>query len=107
MYSNLSTILQTTVMKTKLKIRALALKVPIAVTLRAVPVDRENPSDRRFLFKEVSHGTKFRFTREIAEDQNEYPYFRLSIETDTKINGRIYIPRSLEIRPGKVVLKSV
>ena len=34
-------------------------------------------------------------------------YFRLSIETDTKINGRIYIPKSLEIRPGKVVLKSV
>ena len=94
-------------MKTKLKTRALDLKVPVTVTLRAVPVDRENPSDRRFLFKEVSHGTEFRFTREIAEDQNEYPYFWLSIETDTKINGRIYIPRSLEIRPGKVVLKSV
>ena len=94
-------------MKTKLKTRALDLKGPVAVTLWAVPVDRENPSDRRFLFKEVSHGTKFRFTREIAEDQNEYPYFRLSIETDTKINARIYIPKSLEIRPGKVVSKSV
>ena len=34
-------------------------------------------------------------------------HFRLSIETDTKINGRIYIPKNLEIRPDKVVLKSV
>jgi len=76
-------------MKTKLKTRALDLKVPVAVTLWAVPVDRENPSFRRFLFKEVSHGTKFRFTREIAEDQNEYPYFWLNTETDTKINDNI------------------
>ena len=94
-------------MKTKLKTRALDLKVPMAVTLWAVSVDRENPSVRRFLFKEVSHGTKFWFTREIAEDQNEYPNFRLSIETDTKINDRIYIPKKFEIRPEKVVLKSV
>ena len=35
-------------MKTKLKARALKLKGPIAVTLWAVPVDRENPSVRRF-----------------------------------------------------------
>ena len=32
-------------------------------------------------------------TMEIAEDQNENPYFRLSIETDTKINAWIYIPK--------------
>ena len=38
------------------------------------------------------------------ETENHY---RLSIKTDTKINGRIYMPRSLEIRPEKVVLKSV
>jgi hypothetical protein len=42
--------LQTTVMKTKPKIRALALKVPIVVTLLAVPVDRENPSFQALFF---------------------------------------------------------
>ena len=37
-------------MKTKLKTRALELKGPMAVTLWAVPVDRENPSVRRFFY---------------------------------------------------------
>ena len=94
-------------MKTKLKTRALDLKVPVAVTLWAVPVDRENPSDRRFLFKEVSHGTEFSFTREIAEDQNEYPYFWRRIKTETQrrpLGGRHGLLRS---RPGKVNLKDV
>ena len=35
------------------------------------------------------------------ETENHY---RLSIKTDTKINGRIYMPKSLEIRPDKLVL---
>lgn len=34
-------------------------------------------------------------------------HFRLSIKTDTEINGRIYIPINLEIRPEKVVLNRV
>ena len=38
------------------------------------------------------------------ETENHY---RLRIKTDIKIDGRIYIPKSLEIRPEKVILKSV
>lgn len=30
-------------------------------------------------------------------------YYRLRIETDTKINGSIYMPKNLEIRPDKLV----
>ena len=31
-------------------------------------------------------------------------HYRLRIKTDMKIDGRIYIPKSLEIRPDKLVL---
>ena len=31
-------------------------------------------------------------------------HFRMEIKTNTGINGRIYIPKSLEIRPDKLVL---
>ena len=31
-------------------------------------------------------------------------HYRLRIKTDTKINGTVYIPKSLEIRPEKLVL---
>lgn len=34
-------------------------------------------------------------------------YLRMRIKTNAGINGRIYIPKSLEILPQKVVLKSV
>ncbi len=34
-------------------------------------------------------------------------HYRLRIKTDMKINGGIYIPKSLEIQPDKVILKRV
>ena len=104
-------------METKRKNRALDLKVPMAVKLWAVSVDRENPYDKKKTFQKLA------LLNDLAKDSLDNPgdniihlpfhyeetenYLRMRIKTNTGINARIYIPKSLEIMPDRVTLKRV